>query len=248
MPRQNNRGEIKAMNITVIYASGRGGRSCSRGIAGMLVDELMSGENGEVFEFDLPDDMPHICRGCGACINGREEKCGGYAAMQPAVAAMEHSDVIIFSSPVYVYHVPGQMKTLLDHMAYRWMVHRPNLSFMKKQAVVITTAAGGGMRSAAGDIKDSTQYWGVARTHVITQSVWNHDWKDMPERFRKKAEKNVRKTARRIKRRERRLTPSAKVKCIFYIYRALHRHRKMTAADDDYWYEKGYITGRPWDK
>ena len=29
------------MNITVIYASGRGGRSCSRGIAGMLIDELM---------------------------------------------------------------------------------------------------------------------------------------------------------------------------------------------------------------
>ena len=236
------------MNITVIYASGRGGRSCSRGIAGMLIDELMKEKDGEVFEFEVPDDMPHICGGCGACINGYEEKCGGYASMQPVIAAMEQSDVIIFSSPVYVYHVPGQMKTLLDHMAYRWMVHRPDLSFMKKQAVVITAAAGGGMRSAAKDIKDSTQYWGAARTHVITQSVWGYNWNDMPEKFRKKVEKNVRKTARNIKRRERRLTPSVKVKCLFYLYRALHIHRKMTAADDDYWYEKGYNTGRPWDR
>ena len=121
----------------------------------MLIDELMKEKDGEVFEFEVPDDMPHICGGCGACINGYEEKCGGYASMQPVIAAMERSDVIIFSSPVYVYHVPGQMKTLLDHMAYRWMVHRPDLSFMKKQAVVITAAAGGGMRSAAKDIKDS---------------------------------------------------------------------------------------------
>ncbi len=239
------------MNITVIYASGRGSRSCSRGIAGMLIAELTAGEdreNNEIFEFYLPDDMPHICTGCGACINGNEEKCGGYSDMKPLIKAMDNSDVIIFSSSTYVYHVPGQMKSMLDHMAYRWMVHRPELSFMKKQAVVIATAAGGGMRSAAGDIKDSTQYWGIAKTHIITQSVWNYNWNDLPEKFRGKAEAKIRRTAHRIKCCGTDTSPSIKVKCLFLLYRELHKHRKMTVVDDDYWYEKGYITGRPWHK
>ena len=39
------------MNITVIYASGRGSRSCSRGIAGMLIDELM--KEKEIVRFEL---------------------------------------------------------------------------------------------------------------------------------------------------------------------------------------------------
>ena len=29
----------------------------------MLIDELMKEKDGEVFEFEVPDDMPHICRG-----------------------------------------------------------------------------------------------------------------------------------------------------------------------------------------
>lgn len=65
--------------------------------------------------------------------------------MAPILKAMEQSGLILFCAPTYVYHVPGQMKSLLDHLAYRWMVHRPDLSFMKKQAVIINTAAGGGM-------------------------------------------------------------------------------------------------------
>ena len=67
--------------------------------------------------------MPHICVGCYACIRGREEACGGAAAFAPILAAMQRSDLILFCTPTYAFHVPGQMKTLPDHLAYRWMVH-----------------------------------------------------------------------------------------------------------------------------
>ena len=60
---------------------------------------------------------------------------------------MEQSDIIIFCTPTYVFHVPGQMKMLLDDFAYRWMIHHPDLLFMKKQAVIINTAGGSGMKS-----------------------------------------------------------------------------------------------------
>lgn len=38
----------------------------------------------------------------------------------------------------------------------------------------------------------------------------------------------------------------AKVKGLFYMYRLFHKKRKMNPADDEYWYEKGYVSGKPW--
>lgn len=232
------------MNITAIYATGRKNRSCTYNIAQLLIDELL--EDGELFEFRLPKDMPHICVGCYACINGQEQNCGGAAALAPIINAMERSELIIFCTPTYVFHVPGQMKTLLDHFAYRWIIHRPDLSFMKKQAVIINTAGGGGMGSTVREIKDSTDYWGIARTHVIRQKVWDYDWTNLPESFRSSAEAKVKQTAKRIKTHARHLTPSVKVRALFTLYRFLHKNQKMSAIDDAYWLKKGYVTWKPW--
>lgn len=232
------------MNITVIYATGRKAPSCTYGIAQMLIGELLDG--GTLHEFQLPKDMPHVCIGCRACMNGHEERCGGAAYLAPILEAMEQSELIVFCVPTYVFHVPGQVKTLLDHFAYRWMVHRPDLSCMKKQAVIINTAAGGGMRSTVRDLSDSLNYWGIARIHVISQKVWNYSWTDLPESFRVSVEKKVKKTAGAVKHWKDHLTPSVKVRGIFYLYRALHRGRKMTPVDDDYWWKQGYTEGTPW--
>lgn len=232
------------MNITVIYATGRKARSCTYNIAQLLIKELL--DNDKLFEFQLPGDMPHICVGCYACIKGQEQKCGGAAALAPILAAMEQSELIIFCTPTYVFHVPGQMKTLLDHFAYRWMIHRPHLSFMRKQAVIINTAGGGGMRSTVRELKDSTDYWGIARTHILSQKVWDYDWTSLPESFRASAEARVKRTARSVRCHAGHLTPSVKVRCLFTLYRFLHKRQKMSAVDDAYWQEKGYVTGRPW--
>ena len=37
--------------------------------------------------------------------------------------------------------------------------------------VCVVGAGGGGLKSAAKDIKDSMDYWGIARTHTVTQAV-----------------------------------------------------------------------------
>ena len=42
------------------------------------------------------------------------------------------ADLIILASPVYVYHVTGAMKALLDHYGYMWMAHRPEEAMFKK--------------------------------------------------------------------------------------------------------------------
>ena len=126
------------------------------------------------------------------------------------------------------------------------LIHRPDLSFIKKQAVVINTAGGGGMRSTVREIKDSTDYWGIARTHILSQKVWDHDWTDLPASFRRSAERKVVRTARNVRRRAEHLTPSFKVRCLFIFYQFLHKKQKMSAIDDAYWLEKGYVTGKPW--
>lgn len=38
--------------------------------------------------------------------------------MAPILKAMEQSGLILFCAPTYVYHVPGQMKSLLDHLGH----------------------------------------------------------------------------------------------------------------------------------
>ena len=233
------------MNITVIYATARKKRSCTYGIAQMLISEFL--DDGKLYEFQLPKDMPHVCTGCYGCFMGKEEKCGGADDLAPILSAMDQSELLVFCVPTYVFHAPGQVKSFLDHFGYRWMVHRPDLSFMKKQAVIINTAGGGGMKSTVKDVRDSMNYWGVARTHVISQKVWNYDDTTLPDSFRREAEAKVKKTAENVRRRAAHLTPCLKVKCLFYLFRFLHKNRKMTPVDDEYWWEKGYTEGKPWE-
>ena len=74
---------------------------------------------------------------------------------------MDEADLIILTSPVYVYHVTAPMKNFLDHQGHRWMVHRPRPEMFHKQAVCISTAAGAGMKSTNKDMQDSLFFWGV---------------------------------------------------------------------------------------
>ena len=220
------------MNITLIKATNRK-NSSTFGAAKYLISRLGSVEN--VFEFILPDDMPHICRGCYACLRGNEDKCGGSKFLKPINEAFSKSQLIIFCCPVWCFHAPGQIKSFLDHYGYRWLVHRPNFDMMNKQAVIITTAGGGGMKSTAKDIKDSMDYWGIARTYVVTQSVWQYFWNDMPEKFKKCLIGKLDKTALKIKKCAKNLKPTIKVRFLYMMFKSLHIKDKMWEVDNEYW-------------
>ena len=220
------------MNITVIRAT-NGKNSSTYNAAKYFISRLENAE--EIFEFTLPDDMPHICCGCYACLHGREDRCGGYEYLKRINEAISKSQLIIFCCPVWCFHAPGQIKSFLDHYGYRWLVHRPDFDMLGKQAVIITTAGGGGMKSAAKDIKDSMDYWGVARTHIVAQSVWQYFWEDMPEKFKNSLKKKLDKTADNVQKHARKLHPSLKVKSLMKMIKTLHLKGKMWEIDDEYW-------------
>ena len=50
------------MNIIVIYPNKRKKLSVTYGPAHLVIDRLLRG--GELYEFYLPADMPHVCMGC----------------------------------------------------------------------------------------------------------------------------------------------------------------------------------------
>ncbi len=136
------------MNITIIYPHKRKTKSSTYGIAQMVLDRLLSG--GTLHEFYLPQDMPNVCAGCYACMNGREDKCGGHEYMQKLIAAIDDSELIVFCAPTYVYHIPELIVstlTILGSRRIKRILHRRKHRVYLLFGVLIT---------ARGEIADQT--------------------------------------------------------------------------------------------
>ena len=110
------------MKVTMI--NGQNHKGSTYQIGKMLALYLTEEEN--IKEFFLPKDLPEFCYGCNKCFLESEHLCPHYGFTQPITQALDDADVMIFTTPVYVYHCTGSMKAFLDHYAFRWMLHRPN--------------------------------------------------------------------------------------------------------------------------
>ena len=232
------------MKITVIYGTQRKEKSSTYNIAQQFIGQLSQGD--EVTEFFLPKSMPNFCRGCWRCFTDYT-KCPDYVYLKPMVESMLAADLLIFTAPVYVYHVPGQVKAFLDHFAYRWMSHQPMREMFHKQALLISTAAGAGTKSTLKDLKDSMTYWGVARTHTFGRNVNASDWDTVREKKKLQLQKDVEKISVKVKAGSRNIKPSLKVKGLFYAMRFMQRYLHFNPADVKYWQEQGWLEKkRPW--
>lgn len=231
------------MNIAVIYGSER--KESTYHITRLFLEEFMP--DACVTEFFLPKAMPKFCLGCGNCFMKGEEFCPHKGELAPIIKAMEAADLLIFTSPVYVLHVSGQMKVFLDHFGYRFMVHRPNPVMLRKKALVISTAAGGGMRSTNKDITDSLSFWGIRRIFNCRHAVYAISWDGVSDKKKIKIQKDVKKTAQRIKQSNTRAALNLKALIYFYIMRFVHKHFVKDGLDHKYWVSQGWLDkNRPW--
>lgn len=233
------------MKITVIYATGRKNISTTYNLAKKAIEELK--ENDDVFEFFLPRDMDKFCIGCYSCFEGHPERCEAYKQVNNIRKAMNESELIIFTAPVYVFHVPGQVKALLDHFAYEWMVHRVNGNMFKKQALIISTAAGAGMKSTIKDIKHSMDFWGVGRVYTYSSRVWRPSKPELDNEAKAKMNKGILKICKKINKKRSNVKPRFKVKLLFYLCRLMQKRIGESSIDARYWNEKGWLDKvRPW--
>ena len=96
------------MKVTIIH--GQSHKGSTYHISKILADKI----GGEVKEFFLPRDFGEFCVGCTQCFRKSETLCPHYEKIRPLTVALDEADVLIFESPVYVYHVTGPMKAFLD--------------------------------------------------------------------------------------------------------------------------------------
>lgn len=228
------------MKTVIIH--GQSHKGSTYNIAHNLAEKI----GGEIIEFFLPKDFDDFCIGCTQCFMKDEAKCPHYAKLLPITNAIDEADVIILASPVYVYHATGAMKALLDHYGYRWMVHRPVDAMFKKQAVVISTAAGAGMKSTNKDMKDSLFFWGVGKIYQYGIAIAATSWEAVKPKKRKAIDSKITSIANKIKNKHGKVTPSLKTKGFFFIMSIMQKNG-FNQADIDYWKNKGWTSGKkPW--
>ena len=231
-------GQVK---ITIIH--GQSHKGSTYHIARMLAEKL----DGEITEFFLPRDFQGHCVGCTNCFMKSEEKCLHYKGLSPITQAVDEADVLILASPVYVYHVTGPMKSWLDHYGYRWMLHRPKEEMFTKQAVCISTAAGGGTKSTNKDMADSLFFWGVGKIYQYGVKVAATSYKNVTAQTKEKIDKDTTKLAEQIKKKHGHVKPGIKTKAFFHLVRMLQRKESWNKIDKDYWQGKGWDKkDRPW--
>ena len=203
----------------------------------------------DLIEFFLPKNMPHFCIGCNNCFMKGEGFCPHQEYITPIKEAIWNADLIILASPVYVLRVTGQMKALLDHFGFQFMVHRPNISMFSKTALVVSIAAGGGMRSAIKDMTASLELWGISKIFTFGYAVSAAKWEDVTEKNRKKIEQKIKKLSRLILLKRNKINPNLKIKLLFLFFRMIQKKYGYIQYDKKHWEGHGWLEKkRPWKK
>lgn len=230
--------------MKVAMINGQNHKGSTYHIGRILAEKITRPEHIE--EIFLPRDMPYFCVGCAQCFMESEQKCPHYASLEPLTKIMDAADVLIFTSPVYVFHVTGSMKAFLDHYGYRWMVHRPDEKMFRKQAVVISTAAGGGMKSTCKDMADSCFYWGIPKTYRYGVGVRAISWDGVPEKIKQQISRKTDCLANTVVNRAGKVQLGLKAKSLLGIMSVVQK-KGFNSADRQYWQQKGWSEGRkPW--
>ena len=210
-------------------------------------------DRAEITEFYLPKDGPDFCMGCTACFLGNQNLCKDAEKVQKIEKALLEADLLVFTSPAYVFHTTGAMKALLDHFGYRWMPHRPAKEMFGKRAVIITQCLGAGGASAEKDIKDSLSWWGISYIRKCNFKLMSEiHWDKLPEKKRVEMTKKLTSLARKML-----LIDYSKpahtgvvTKIKFYIVRMLQTglgKDNPEYTDYKYWKANGWIDAvRPW--
>ena len=139
------------------------------------------------------------------------------------------------------------MKAFLDHLGYRWMVHRPEEKMFGKQGVCISTAAGGGTKSTNKDMADSLLHWGVGKIYKYGCNVHAIKWDGISDKKKAEIEKNTSELAKKIRATAGHVSPGPKTKGLFNVIRIANSKIASSPADNNYWKKKGWFGNkRPW--
>jgi len=224
------------MRIVVIH--GQSHKGSTYNIAKLFTDRL-AGSADEVLEFQTNDISS--CIGCFNCILRSEEMCPHRNMVQPIIEAIEGADVVIAESPNYCMGMSGQLKIFFDHMAYRWMSHRPHPSMKNKIGIAISTTAGMGATGTTKSIKQHMFWWGIAKIYRVSEVVAAMKWNEVKPEKKEKIFIKVDKISTKILKNIGKVKPTFKSKFMFGIMRMQQKGKAWNPIDQKYWKDNGWI-------
>lgn len=230
------------MKIVMIHGQNHKGSTYK---IGRMIANKISRED-DIVEFFLPRDLNHFCLGCYACIED-VTKCPFYEEKNKIMTAVESADLLIFTTPTYCLRASAPMKSFIDLTFNYWMIHRPRKCMFSKRAIVVSTAAGIGTKSAIKDITTTLLYWGVPSVITYGISVQAMNWTGIADKKKQKIEKDTTKIANKVLKRKR-VKAGLKTKALFMMMRMMQKKDWGSGeAEKMYWDKNGWLgKGRPW--
>ena len=212
---------------------------------GRKIADGIAGEN-EITEFFFPRDLEHFCLGCYRCIEDRAA-CPFWEEKQKIIAAIDAADVLIVTTPTYCMHVSAPLKAFIDLTFDYWMAHRPMESMFRKRAVIVSTAAGAGTKSAMKDVQDALVYLGVPKIVKYGLAAQAMRWEQVSEKKKARIDKATAKIARKLAAKRPRV--GIKTRFMFFLMGKMHKKGwNSSPVETEYWKERGWLDGKkPWD-
>lgn len=228
------------MNVLAILGTPHKGNT--RAVTDLFLDEFRAA-GAEVDELVLPQDFGENCLGCANCILKGEDKCPHHEKVSRIVEKMRNADLIITATPVYVYSCSGAMKSLLDHLAYLWLVHRPEESMFGKTGLIITLAGGSGVKQTVKLLKNNMSFWGISSVYSygVTTMKMNGNYADYKDKD--KIKRQVKAVANKVAKSVERKKVSFGTKFLFGIFK-MSQKNGWNKTDSDYWKNKGWLDGK----
>ncbi|MCH5270037.1 MAG: NAD(P)H-dependent oxidoreductase [Lachnospiraceae bacterium] len=228
------------MRITLIH--GQNHKGSTYHIGKILAEQFA---NSDIQEFFLPKDLEYFCLGCYKCIES-DEACPFYKEKSRIMQAVEGADLLIFTTPTYCMRASAPMKAFIDLTFTYWMAHKPRECMFSKKAVVISTAAGTGMKSAIKDITNTLFYWGVPYIKEYGIAVQAMSWEQVSQEKKEKINADMVKLAGAIQKAN--IHVGIKTKFMFNIMRMMQiKGWGSGESEKEYWEKNGWLDKRrPW--
>lgn len=181
------------------------------------------------------------CVGCFQCIMKDEHLCPHRTQTEPIIQAIEAADVIVMESPNYVMGMSGQLKSFCDHMAYRWMSHRPNGEMRQKIGVAISTTAGNGAKSVTKEMATQFTWWAVGKVYQLPFVAAASCWNEVSAERKAKAEKQTDRIANAVNTKFGHVKPGYKSRFLFWMMGKMQEGMSYNPVDVAWWEKHGWI-------
>jgi multimeric flavodoxin WrbA/putative sterol carrier protein len=210
------------------------------GNTAMMLEMLQGPLAEEGFDLEIVHLAQHnidYCVGCAMCLE--KGKCWRPDDYAQLAARVLDAEGIILASPVYIMHVPAQMKAFLDRSL--GFGHRPRPSW--KPGLAVSVSAGMGESAVADYLAGGLAIFGAFSVGQLTAIATAPGGFLGEEAVQARAEDLARDLTRAIK--EKRRYPATDRNLLFYQFMGdlIQRHKDFMKADYKHWQELGLFDG-----